>query len=135
MTALVRTVHIPCRYVSGYLFHGDKHHDRSSEGASHAWVEAFLPGLGWIGLDPTNNLVAGERHIRVAVGRDYADVPPSRGLFRGDAESELGVAVTVVPSENMPPPVEEMTTISQEDWSVFLHPEEEMVQQQQQQQQ
>jgi transglutaminase-like putative cysteine protease len=134
MTALVRGLRIPCRYVSGYLFHGDMHRDRSSEGASHAWVEAFLPGLGWTGFDPTNNLLAGERHIRVAVGRDYVDVPPTRGVFRGDAESELSVGVTVVPSEQLPPPVEEMT-ISQEDWSVFLHPEEELVQQQQQQQQ
>ncbi len=134
MTALVRSLRIPCRYVSGYLYHGDRHHDRSSEGASHAWVEAFLPALGWTGFDPTNNLIAGERHIRVAVGRDYADVPPTRGVFRGDAESELGVAVTVVPSEQLPPPTEELN-ISQEDWSVFLHPEEELVQQQQQQQQ
>jgi transglutaminase-like putative cysteine protease len=133
MTALVRTLRIPCRYVSGYLYHGDRH-DRSSEGASHAWVEAFLPDIGWVGFDPTNNLIAGERHIRVAVGRDYADVPPTRGVFRGDAESELGVAVTVLPSEQLPPPTDELT-ITQEDWSVFLHPQEELVQQQQQQQQ
>ena len=134
MMALVRTLRIPCRYVSGYLYHGAKNQDRSSEGASHAWVEAFLPDLGWVGFDPTNNLIVGERHIRAAVGRDYADVPPTRGVFRGDAESELAVAVTVVPSEQLPAPIEEMT-VSQEDWSTFLHPEQELVQQQQQQQQ
>ncbi|HEY1016279.1 MAG TPA: transglutaminase family protein, partial [Herpetosiphonaceae bacterium] len=61
----------------------------------HAWVEALLPGLGWIGFDPTNNLVAGERHIRVALGRDYADVQPTRGVFRGAAESQPDVAVQV----------------------------------------
>ena len=94
MIALVRQVKIPCRYVSGYLFHRDDK-DRSLEDASHAWVEAWLPELGWIGFDPTNNLIAEERHIRVAVGRDYADVPPTRGVFRGDAESELDVGVWV----------------------------------------
>ena len=70
---------------------------RSSDGATHAWVEALLPDLGWVGFDPTNNLVADERHIRVAIGRDYADVPPTRGVFKGASavHSELGVAVTV----------------------------------------
>jgi transglutaminase-like putative cysteine protease len=95
MIALVRKLQIPCRYVSGYLFHGEQSHDRSPAGATHAWVEAFMPELGWIGLDPTNNLVGGERHIRVAVGRDYADVPPTRGVHKGEAESELSVLVTV----------------------------------------
>jgi transglutaminase-like putative cysteine protease len=95
MTALVRELGMPCRYVSGYLFHRLQDHDRSAEDATHAWVEAFLPELGWVGFDPTNNLVAGERHIRVAVGRDYADVPPTRGVFKGDARSELNVAVQV----------------------------------------
>jgi transglutaminase-like putative cysteine protease len=99
MIALVRMLGIPCRYVSGYLFHRTEDHDRSEEDASHAWVEARLPGLGWIGFDPTNNLICGERHIRTAVGRDYADVPPTRGVFKGNAESELEVGVRVVPSE------------------------------------
>ncbi|MGH9879876.1 MAG: transglutaminase-like domain-containing protein, partial [Pyrinomonadaceae bacterium] len=66
MIALVRGVRIPCRYVSGYLFHRVEDHDRSAEDATHAWVEALLPGLGWVGFDPTNNLIANERHIRVA---------------------------------------------------------------------
>jgi transglutaminase-like putative cysteine protease len=67
----------------------------SPAGASHAWVEAYLGELGWVELDPTNNLLGCERHIRVAVGRDYADVPPTRGVHRGEAESELRVLVTV----------------------------------------
>ena len=95
MIALVRKLHIPCRYVSGYLYHGDKDHDRSTAGASHAWVEAYLGECGWVEFDPTNNLLGCERHIRVAVGRDYADVPPTRGVHRGEAESELRVSVTV----------------------------------------
>ncbi len=55
----------------------------------------FLPSLRWIGLDPTNNTPAGERHIPVAIGRDYSDVPPTRGVFKGDAESQLSVGVSV----------------------------------------
>ena len=99
MIALVRELGIPCRYVSGYLYHRTEDHDRSAQDATHAWVEALLPDLGWIGFDPTNDLVAGGRHVRVAVGRDYADVPPTRGIFKGRAETELAVAVRVLPAE------------------------------------
>jgi len=95
--ALARPLGLPARYVSGYLFRGEGSHDRSTDGATHAWVEVLLPPLGWIGFDPTNNLTAGERHIRVAVGRDYADVPPTRGVYKGATvvRSELAVAVQV----------------------------------------
>ncbi|ABU59798.1 transglutaminase family protein [Roseiflexus castenholzii] len=95
MITLTRALGIPCRYVSGYLFHRAEDHDRSEADATHAWVEALLPGMGWVGFDPTNNLIAGARHIRVAIGRDYADVPPSRGVYKGQATSELDVAVRV----------------------------------------
>lgn len=107
MIALARELKIPCRYMSGYLFHRAEYNDRSAQDATHAWVEALLPGLGWVGFDPTNNLIAGERHIRVAAGRDYADVPPTRGVFKGTAESELSVAVQVKPSDE--PVSEEFT--------------------------
>ncbi len=104
MIALVRRVKIPCRYVSGYMFHRDEdEHDRSLEGASHAWIEALVPRLGWVAFDPTNNLVGGDRHIRVAIGRDYADVPPTRGVYKGEAQSELSVAVTVSPADTAIP--------------------------------
>ena len=103
MIALVRRLRIPCRYVSGYLFHATQNTDRSLEGATHAWVEALVPGLGWVGFDPTNNLVGGDRHIRVAIGRDYADVPPTRGVYKGETQSELSVTVTVSQSETPPP--------------------------------
>ena len=99
MIALARHLRVPCRYVSGYLFHRVEYNDRSAQDATHAWVEALLPGLGWVGFDPTNNLLAGPRHIRVAVGRDYSDVPPTRGVFKGAAESELSVAVQVKTAE------------------------------------
>ena len=98
MISLVRGLGIPCRYVSGYLFHRAEDRDRSAEDATHAWVEALLPVVGWLGFDPTNNLIAGQRHIRVAIGRDYGDVSPTRGVFKGEAKSELSVAVQVVPS-------------------------------------
>jgi transglutaminase-like putative cysteine protease len=99
MIAVARNWGIPARYVSGYLHHHRKNQDRSGEDATHAWVEAYLPSLGWIGLDPTNNIMAGERHIRAAVGRDYADVPPTRGTYKGNAESELAIAVSVQPTQ------------------------------------
>jgi len=102
MIALVRQLKIPCRYVSGYMFHNDEEgsrKDRSIEGASHAWTEALVPRQGWVAFDPTNNLVGADRHIRVAIGRDYADVPPTRGVYKGEAQSELSVAVTVSPSD------------------------------------
>jgi len=109
MISLVRQLKIPCRYVSGYLYHEDKAHDRSPAGATHAWVEAYLGDLGWVAFDPTNNLLGCERHIRVAVGRDYADVPPTRGVYKGEAESELSVTVAVSPV-NAPEPEELPTT-------------------------
>jgi len=99
MLATARSWGIPARYVSGYLFTKRDAGDRSSADATHAWVEAFVPPCGWVGFDPTNNVLAGERHIRVAVGRDYDDVPPVRGIFKGPANSELAVAVSVRPAQ------------------------------------
>ena len=110
MIALLRGLRVPARYVSGYLFHEPKSKDRSSDGASHAWVEVLVPKLGWIAFDPTNNLIADDRHIRVALGRDYADVPPTRGVYKGEATSELSVSVTVSPS-NRPLPEELMPSV------------------------
>lgn len=93
MITLVRQLGIPCRYVSGYLFQQGRGLERVTSTAMHAWLEAYLPELGWIGFDPTNNTLVDERHVRVAVGRDYADVSPTRGVFRGQADSELSVTV------------------------------------------
>jgi len=113
MIALLRQLKVPARYVSGYLFHEAESKDRSSDGASHAWVEVLVPKLGWVAFDPTNNLIAGDRHIRVAIGRDYADVPPSRGVYKGDATSELSVSVTVSPSHRPLPEELQPSTILQ----------------------
>lgn len=135
MIALARSLRIPCRYVSGYLYHDMSHPDRSADGATHAWVEALLPRLGWVGFDPTNKLIAGERHIRTAVGRDYADVPPTMGIMKGSAESELQVRVRVTPSQAILPPDQEFA--SDQEWSRFLERDQQAesvnVQQQQQQ--
>lgn len=138
MLALVRSLGIPCRYVSGYLFHRKEgeSQDRSAVDAMHAWVEAYLPPLGWVGFDPTNNMPARERHIRVAVGRDYADVAPTRGVFKGNAESELSVAVQVYEAHvTLPPePLHQVMPFSPQA-AAALDAEWELLMQQQQQQQ
>ncbi|MGB8830520.1 MAG: transglutaminase family protein [Candidatus Sulfotelmatobacter sp.] len=118
MIALVRNAGIPCRYVSGYLYHGGADANSVAEGATHAWVEALLPGIGWVGFDPTINRLAGEKHIRTAIGRDYADVPPTMGMMKGKAETQLQVRVRVTPSEAVLPPDEEFA--ADEEWSQFL---------------
>jgi transglutaminase-like putative cysteine protease len=118
MITLVRSLGIPCRYVSGYLYHSQNDHERSVADATHAWVEAFLPILGWVGFDPTNNLIAEERHIQAALGRDYADVPPTRGVFRGDRSSELTVAVRV--SASSEPTAFDPEMPVPEDWSILV---------------
>jgi transglutaminase-like putative cysteine protease len=141
MITLVRQLGIPCRYVSGYLYHRQGDRDRSIADATHAWVEALLPNLGWVGFDPTNALVAGDRHIRTALGRDYSDVPPTRGIFLGRTASDLFVAVQVTASEEAPALDQEMPI--PEDWSMLvekaqappLPPAEPLLQLQQAQQQ
>jgi transglutaminase-like putative cysteine protease len=95
LIGLCRTLSIPARYVSGYIVSADgPAAPHRGEGASHAWVEAFTPSHGWRGFDPTNNLVANAYYVKVARGRDYADVPPTRGTFRGAANETLSVSVT-----------------------------------------
>jgi transglutaminase-like putative cysteine protease len=81
-------------------------------------VEALLPHLGWVGFDPTNALVAGDRHIRTALGRDYADVPPTRGIFLGRTSSDLYVAVQVTASEQAPALDQDLPI--PEDWSMLV---------------
>lgn len=89
--ALLRTVGIPARYVSGYL-----HRETGpAELETHAWIEAFVPNAGWVGLDPTHATVAGKEHVSVGIGRSFADVPPNRGVFRGDAKESIKVSVSI----------------------------------------
>jgi transglutaminase-like putative cysteine protease len=87
MIALLRCLGVPARYVSGYI------HRVNKESQSHAWCEAWLPDLGWVGVDPTNDCVAGQAFVKVAVGRDFTDTPPNRGIYRGKASQEIAVRV------------------------------------------
>jgi transglutaminase-like putative cysteine protease len=103
MLAVLRRLGLPCRYVSGYIApRALGEDDGPTTIATHAWVEVLLPGLGWVGIDPTNDIDAGLRHVRVAIGRDYADVPPTRGVYKGGAASHLEVNVEVTPGEALP---------------------------------
>lgn len=103
MLAVARRMGLPARYVSGYIAPPDvPRRDEPTTIATHAWVEVRLPELGWVGLDPTHDIPTGLRHVRVAVGRDYADVPPTRGTYKGQTASRLEVSVEVTPAETMP---------------------------------
>jgi transglutaminase-like putative cysteine protease len=88
---LLRLAGVPARYVSGYLAPTISPTGDASLGeqASHAWLEAWLPQAGWTGFDPTNRYRTDERHIRVAIGRDYADVPPLMGTYRSNATNQI----------------------------------------------
>jgi transglutaminase-like putative cysteine protease len=92
MIGLSRSVHIPARYVSGYLAT-----QRAS--ATHAWIEVFIPSIGWRGLDPTHNSQPNETYVKIAVGRDYNDVPPVRGTYRGTLSRRMEVNVQITPAE------------------------------------
>lgn len=94
MLGLCRAVGIPARYASGYLYNGPKDTLVGAQ-ASHAWSEVYLPAAGWIGFDPTNNTLADERYVKVAVGRDYDDVTPVRGNYHGTSHCRMEVVVEV----------------------------------------
>ena len=104
MLAICRSAGIPSRYVSGYV-HSNPEGDEGMVGAegSHAWIEAFLPGNGWVGYDPTNGIIVSEAHVKIGVGRDYDDVPPIKGLRRGGGQGGLEVDVKVRRSEQPVP--------------------------------
>ncbi len=98
MIGLCRALNIPALYVSGYLYNGPRDQLLGSQ-ASHAWCEVFMPGFGWCGLDPTNNQPTDERYIKLAIGRDYADVPPVRGHYKGTTDRKMEVEVLVENAE------------------------------------
>ncbi|MBP3962200.1 transglutaminase family protein [Paenibacillus lignilyticus] len=96
MIAACRSKGVPARYVSGYHFVGDLRGGNADfEQASHAWVEAYAPGLGWCGFDPTNDALVGERYVKLGHGRDYKDIVPVKGVYRGTSEANLKVKVDV----------------------------------------
>lgn len=96
MIAVLRTLGVPARYVSGYL------HRPNKESQSHAWCEAWLPESGWLGIDPTNNCLADEHFVRVAVGRDFTDVTPNKGVYRGKGQEAVWVRVETRELERVP---------------------------------
>ncbi len=99
MLGSLRALGVPAAYVSGYLLNRRPAGEPQLLGAdaSHAWVSVWCPQLGWIDLDPTNDMVVGVEHVTLAVGRDFGDVTPLRGVIRGGAEHTMKVAVSVVP--------------------------------------
>ena len=135
MLAALRRIGLPCRYVSGYVApRVSAQGPAESAIATHAWLEVLLPQCGWVGLDPTHNVDTGLRHVRVAIGRDYADVPPTRGTFKGITSSTLAVSVEMTPAEELPaldPAVIEASWTAQD--SVPTEDEQERQMQQQQQ--
>jgi transglutaminase-like putative cysteine protease len=104
LLGVVRMRGLPARYVSGYMVPGDssgtdtKQEEVIGGQASHAWADVLVPGMGWIGFDPTLGKPVGLRHIRLAYGRDYGDVPPVRGVYKGRAGQQLSVDVCVRPA-------------------------------------
>lgn len=99
MLGCLRALGLPAAYVSGYLLTRPPQGQPRLLGAdaSHAWVSVWCPQIGWIDLDPTNDVVVGSAHVTLAVGRDFGDVTPLRGVIRGGGEHTMRVAVSVVP--------------------------------------
>ena len=91
LIGLCRVLKIPALYVSGYLA-------TETASATHAWVEVLIPGAGWLALDPTHNRSTDETYVKIAVGRDYADVPPLTGNYKGKTDRKLTVEVRIKPS-------------------------------------
>lgn len=93
LLVMLRLQGIPARYVSGYIC--PSNHDLRGEGATHAWVEAYIPFYGWLGVDPTNNCLVSDRHVRLAVGRNFSDCTPVKGTYKGSGEHKLEVSVVI----------------------------------------
>jgi transglutaminase-like putative cysteine protease len=141
LMVMLRLINIPARYVSGYIC--PNHNGMRGEGATHAWAEAYLPDYGWLGIDPTNNVVANETHVRLAVGRNFSDCSPVKGTYKGPYGHRLDVAVSVGYNKENPSGNGELSEMFDE--PVIKHPAPdfsknsyqrymEMIQQQQQQQ-
>jgi transglutaminase-like putative cysteine protease len=96
MIGLSRALQLPARYVSGYLA-------SQSASATHAWTEVYIPSVGWRGLDPTHNCQPDETYVKIGVGRDYNDVPPVRGTYRGTLSRRMDVDVKITSAEGSQP--------------------------------
>ena len=108
LIAACRAVGLPARYVSGYV-------NQPGEVATHAWAQIWAgPDCGWIDIDPTHDTWPGDDHVVTAVGRDYGDVPPNRGVWKGGATETIAVTVTVRPLDRLPPEAGEL--LSPQTW-------------------
>ncbi len=96
MIAILRSFGVPARYVSGYI------HRANKESQSHAWCEVWLPDIGWTGFDPTNGCPVNSQFVKTAVGRDYTDVPPSKGTYRGSGDERMEVRVATRTLDRLP---------------------------------
>ncbi len=141
LLGVMRMRGLPARYVSGYLVPGGENGKDSKQEeviggqASHAWAEVFIPNQGWTGFDPTIGKPVGLRHVRVAYGRDYGDVAPVRGVYRGRAGQRLSVDVCVRPvlDDAGNEQLSEMTTAPVAAPPIIQRPQQPAQQQQQQQ--
>lgn len=139
LMVMLRLVGIPARYVSGYIC--PNRDGMRGEGATHAWAEAYIPGYGWLGIDPTNNCVANDMHVRLAVGRNFSDCSPVKGVYKGSANHRLDVSVSVGYEDSHLPQEKDIFTESTIPKVAAAGPRNsyarymEIVQQQQQQQQ
>lgn len=106
LLVMLRMMGIPARYVSGYIC--PKNHELRGEGATHAWVEAYTPFYGWVGLDPTNDCIVSDRHVRLAIGRNFSDCTPVKGTYKGSSEHTLEVSVSIENGKH----VEESDTVT-----------------------
>lgn len=93
MLQILRSLHIPCRYVSGYIC--PNKNGMRGQGATHAWAEVWIPEFGWAGIDPTNNVWVTNKHVKLSVGRNFSDCSPVKGTFKGPAIQALSVVVSV----------------------------------------
>jgi transglutaminase-like putative cysteine protease len=141
LTMMLRFVDIPARYVSGYIC-THRSTTMRGEGATHAWVEAYIPDYGWLGIDPTNNCIANETHVRLAVGRNFLDCSPVKGVYKGASDHRLDVSVSVGYEDDAPsmhysgefievPEHKPISELQKNSYQRYM----EMLQQQQQQQQ
>jgi transglutaminase-like putative cysteine protease len=113
MLAILRCAGIPCRYVSGYIYNGENDHLRGDQ-AMHAWVDCLLPGGTWLGIDPTNDILANDHHIKVHVGADYSEVTPTKGIYWGMPSAPPEVKVSL---RQAPAPVRSGWGQSQTSWT------------------
>ncbi len=136
MLGLSRVFNIPARYVSGYI-HSDTPELRGSA-QTHAWVEIWVPSAGWVALDPTNNCIAGENFVKVAVGRNFTDVPPNKGVYKGMGAEKIEVSVKSERLQHVPAELAAEKTVVLNCMPVFggnIEDQIQLIRQQQEQQQ